>query len=174
MSLFDDIRESFRRFSSFFQSPYIPNVIENAPNLLEECTSRITLNDPDATRDFAAKFVKTLQAPCILALFGDLGAGKTTFMQGLVRGLGGSENMVQSPTFVYLHHYPTATPVFHFDLYRLRSAKDFLGLGFDEYFEKNGITAIEWPERIAEILPASTIRIHITASSETLRHLVIE
>lgn len=135
---------------------------------------RIELNGPDATRDFAAKFVQTLEIPSVIALFGDLGAGKTTFMQGLVRGLGGSENMVQSPTFVYLHPYPTLTPVYHFDLYRLSSAKDFLALGFDEYFEKNGITAIEWPERIAEILPSSAIRIHIQAASETLRHLVIE
>ena len=95
-------------------------------------------------------------------------------MQGLVQGLGGSQDMVQSPTFVYLHHYPTNPPVFHFDLYRLRSIDDFFAMGFEEYFEKEGITAIEWPERIASILPPAAIKIRLSLVSETARRLVIE
>lgn len=134
---------------------------------------RIVLKNPDATRSFAAKLSSRLRIPCIIALFGDLGAGKTTFMQGLVRGLGGSEWDVQSPTFVYLHHYPTKIPVYHFDLYRLRSSEEFLSMGFDEYFKKNGITAIEWPERISGILPSNAIQIHLTVSG-AFRHLEMQ
>jgi tRNA threonylcarbamoyladenosine biosynthesis protein TsaE len=94
-------------------------------------------------------------------------------MQGLVRGLGGSEKMVQSPTFVYLNLYPTSIPVFHFDLYRLRTPEEFCSMGFHEYFEQGGITAIEWPERIASILPSAAIAIRLTHISENVRRLVI-
>ncbi len=133
----------------------------------------LLLDGEEATRCFAEKLASSLSANTIIALYGDLGAGKTTFMQGLIRGLGGKEEMVQSPTFVYLHLYPTALPVFHFDLYRLRTAKEFTSMGFDEYFENGGITAIEWPERIASILPASAIGVHLTHISENVRRLVM-
>jgi tRNA threonylcarbamoyladenosine biosynthesis protein TsaE len=133
----------------------------------------IILSGPEATQKWAFAFAKTLPPGSVIALSGDLGSGKTTFMQGLVRGLGGSKVIVQSPTFVYLHHYPTTPPVFHFDLYRLRSADDFLAMGFEEYFETEGITAIEWPERIASILPASAIKIQLSVVSESARRLVI-
>jgi tRNA threonylcarbamoyladenosine biosynthesis protein TsaE len=118
---------------------------------------QLVLDGADQTREFAARFALTLPKKCLLALFGDLGAGKTTFMQGLVRGLGGLEEEVHSPTFVYLHHYSAPMPIFHFDLYRLKKSEDFFALGFEEYFEKEGVTAIEWPERIEENLPPSTI-----------------
>jgi tRNA threonylcarbamoyladenosine biosynthesis protein TsaE len=134
---------------------------------------RIKLIGAEDTRRFAAEFTKNLKTPCTLALFGDLGAGKTTFMQGLVRGLKGQEEIVQSPTFIYLHIYPTHPMVHHFDLYRLRSADDFLALGFDEYFDR-GITAIEWPERIENLLPKNAIRIYLKWVSQTSRQLVVE
>lgn len=120
-------------------------------------SKEIILDGADQTCDFAARFALTLPKKCLLALFGDLGSGKTTFMQGLVRGLGGIEEEVHSPTFVYLHHYSANIPIFHFDLYRLKKSEDFFTLGFDEYFEKEGVTAIEWPERIEDQLPPSTI-----------------
>jgi tRNA threonylcarbamoyladenosine biosynthesis protein TsaE len=93
----------------------------------------------------------------VLALSGDLGAGKTTFVQGLALGLG-HDALIQSPTFIYLNVYEgTILPLFHFDLYRMKTASDFLGLGFDEYFDKGGVCAIEWPEKIASLLPKSTL-----------------
>ena len=88
-----------------------------------------------------------LSPNAILALSGELGAGKTTFVQGLAAGLNITET-VTSPTFVYLHSYEGKLPLFHFDLYRLTSANDFEALGFSEYFFAGGICAIEWPERI--------------------------
>ncbi len=91
----------------------------------------------------------------ILALTGDLGAGKTTFVQGLALGLD-IHDPIQSPTFVYLNSYAGKYPLFHFDLYRLKGQDDFLALGFDEFFMSNSICVIEWPERIATLLPKET------------------
>ncbi len=133
------------------------------PAINQECRSlSATLEGPEQTREFAARFAQSLPKNCVLALYGDLGAGKTTFMQGLVRGLKGNEDEVHSPTYLYLHLYDTDPPVFHFDLYRMQSPKDFTSMGFEEYFEKGGITAIEWPEKIENLLPASTISLYFT------------
>jgi tRNA threonylcarbamoyladenosine biosynthesis protein TsaE len=134
----------------------------------------LILEGPDATREFAARLGPTLSPNTVLALYGNLGVGKTTFLQGLVRGLGGDESMVHSPTYVYLHHYPTSPPLFHFDLYRLSNEKDFLALGFEEYLEHGGISAIEWPERIASLLPPDCIHLRLSTESPTMRRMVIE
>lgn len=128
----------------------------------------------EATKNFAARFARELSPNTILALHGDLGAGKTTFMQGLVRGLGGQEDLVQSPTFTYLHRYSAEILVFHFDLYRLKQPNDFLAMGFEEMFEQGGITAIEWPERIGSLLPQKHISITLTHISEHTRQLEIQ
>ncbi len=92
----------------------------------------------------------------ILAIRGDLGAGKTTFVQGLAQGLQ-IDAPIQSPTFVYLSAYEGPLPLFHFDLYRMKETVDFLALGFQEYFDSNGICAIEWPEKIESLLPKRTL-----------------
>lgn len=109
-----------------------------------------------------------LKPNAILALSGDLGSGKTTFVQGLALGLG-IEDSVQSPTFVTLNLYEAKVPLFHFDLYRLKSSQDFLSLGFEEYFQREGICAIEWPERIASLLPQETVFISFEYSGEGRR-----
>ncbi len=103
-----------------------------------------------------------LPSNTVLALSGDLGAGKTTFVQGLARGLGITDP-IQSPTFVILNLYPG---LFHFDLYRLKSSADFTALGLEEYFQKEGICAIEWPDRIAQLLPPETVHIHFSYDSQ--------
>ena len=127
----------------------------------------IPLNSAEETREFAARFASSLNNGSLLALYGPLGAGKTTFMQGLLRGLGGREEDVHSPTFVTLHHYEARIPLFHFDLYRLKSPQEFLALGFDEYFDQGGIVAIEWPERIESLLPVFTSRLRFSSSGNT-------
>ncbi|PIS02635.1 MAG: tRNA (adenosine(37)-N6)-threonylcarbamoyltransferase complex ATPase subunit type 1 TsaE [Chlamydiae bacterium CG10_big_fil_rev_8_21_14_0_10_42_34] len=101
---------------------------------------------------------KELPKNTVIALSGDLGAGKTTFVQGLAQGLGISEP-IQSPTFVLLNLYEGLC---HFDLYRLKNSKDFTSLGFEEYFEGKGICAIEWPDRIENILPTKTVYIDLS------------
>lgn len=108
----------------------------------------------------------------VVALFGDLGAGKTTFVKGFVQGASSHKPTdVTSPTFTYLHIYP---PVYHFDLYRLRSENDFLAMGFDEHLSSDHICCIEWSEKIASLLPSRTIRVHLTHAGDDKRHIHIE
>ncbi len=127
------------------------------------------LESPDETRAFAERLASALPPNSVIALYGDLGAGKTTFVQGLVRGLGGDPLMAQSPTFTYMHRYPARLPLTHFDLYRLRSEGDFLGMGFDEAFDSGGVVVIEWPERIASLLPPGRLEICLTHVDEKTR-----
>lgn len=126
---------------------------------------KIELSTAEETLEFAKKLAAQLPPSSILALFGDLGAGKTTFVQGLALGLGIS-SPVQSPTFNYLNSYEGNLPLHHFDLYRMKTSSDFLALGFEEYFEKEGITAIEWPERVISILPKKTILITLSYKNQ--------
>jgi tRNA threonylcarbamoyladenosine biosynthesis protein TsaE len=93
----------------------------------------------------------------VFALTGGLGAGKTHWTKGFVRALG-SEAEVTSPTFSLVHEYPTRNiPVFHFDLYRLESAEELVGLGWDEYLEAEGVAIVEWADKFPELLPSSAI-----------------
>ncbi len=113
--------------------------------------------------DFGKEIAGRLKEGDVLALSGDLGAGKTTFVQGLGLGLGINEP-ISSPTFVTLNIYEGARSLYHFDLYRLKDAADFQRQGFDEYFEAGGVCAIEWPERISGLLPP---RVHTIAFRHT-------
>lgn len=99
----------------------------------------------------------------VVCFFGDLGAGKTTFIKGLAASIAKvPEDEVHSPTYTYLNIYSGPTPVYHFDLYRLKSADDFMQMGFDEYFSTDeGICCVEWSERIEELLPDDVICVTI-------------
>ena len=138
-------------------------------NKIEE---RIT-SSPTETKEFAKALAKAITPPKILALFGGLGAGKTTFIQGLAKGLG-IEGRVLSPTFVFVRTYQleAGTRFYHVDLYRLESEKDVETVGISEILgDKNAIIAIEWPEKIKNLLPKGTIRIKIKELDETKRKL---
>lgn len=95
----------------------------------------------------------------VVGLEGPLGSGKTCFVQGLARGLGAA-GIVHSPTFTLIHEHPGAVPLHHVDLYRLDAA-DVDGLGLEEVTDRAGVTAIEWPERAAEMLPPEHLRIEL-------------
>ena len=124
---------------------------------------RKRLKTAQETLSFGKLLATKLAPNTILALSGDLGAGKTTFVQGLASGLG-IEDPIVSPTFVYLNIYEGTIPLYHFDLYRLKTPSDFAELGFDEYFARGGICAIEWPERIE--IPSNAIHLIFTHESE--------
>ncbi|MBP7828842.1 MAG: tRNA (adenosine(37)-N6)-threonylcarbamoyltransferase complex ATPase subunit type 1 TsaE [Kiritimatiellae bacterium] len=111
---------------------------------------------PEDTFRLAADLLRELTPGSVLALHGELGAGKTTFVQGLALALG-IERPVGSPTFTLINEYPGALPLYHIDLYRVRNSSEALGLGLDEYLYGRGIVAIEWAERIADLLPADTL-----------------
>lgn len=129
-----------------------------------------TCFSPEETAAAAAQFAGTLRSNDLVALTGDLGAGKTTFVKALAQALG-SVDLVQSPTYVYLQIYEASLPLFHFDLYRMNSADDFLAMGFEEYFSAGGITLIEWPQIISHLLPKNTFHIDIQTVSEYERTL---
>jgi tRNA threonylcarbamoyladenosine biosynthesis protein TsaE len=113
------------------------------------------ISSSEEMKEFGRSFGEILPPNSLLALSGDLGSGKTTFVQGLALGMG-IQDPIQSPTFVFLNRYMGRLPLFHFDLYRMKGLDDFLGLGFDEVLESLGVVAIEWPERISSFLPKST------------------
>ena len=95
-------------------------------------------------------------------LSGDLGAGKTHWTKGFVAGVG-SDASVTSPTFGLVHEYPGGkAPVFHFDFYRIESAEELLGLGWDDYLERGGIVVVEWAEKFPDLMPSGSKQVTIT------------
>ena len=130
-------------------------------------------HSPDETRQLAARIIGTCSPGAILALHGDLGAGKTCFTQGVARALGITED-ITSPTYTLIHEYEAQPPLFHIDLYRTDSPEEALNFGIDEYLESDGITLIEWAERAEGILPDTTTHIYITpGEDENTRHFRI-
>lgn len=133
----------------------------------------ILSSSPNETKKIAAKISKELKAGDIVALIGNLGGGKTTFIQGLAEGLKISkECYVNSPTFTLLNEYKGGRlPLYHFDFYRLNSLSEFVDLGFDEYFNGKGICAIEWAEKFMNELPKTAYKIKFEIVDETTRRI---
>ena len=117
---------------------------------------------------------KRLPSQAVICFFGDLAAGKTTFIKGVVAGAAQIEpTEVHSPTFNYLNIFEGEKRVYHFDLYRLRDLDEFLSMGFDEYLEAEGICCIEWSERIEAYLPKDCMRVHMMHEKEGTRIITI-
>jgi tRNA threonylcarbamoyladenosine biosynthesis protein TsaE len=129
----------------------------------------------EQTRAIAMALAKTLAAGDCIALHGELGAGKTHFVRGLVEGLNGPIRQVSSPTFVLLQIYAGGRlSVYHFDAYRAHGSADFEGIGFSEILDQGGVVAVEWAERIEPLLPAKRIDIRIDSPDETTRLIQID
>ncbi len=109
-------------------------------------------------------FGKSLKPNAVVCFFGDLGAGKTTFIKGMARGFQkpNVEIEVNSPTFTYLNIYQGDVPLYHFDLYRLKDVDEFLMMGFDEVLEAGGISCIEWSERLVPLDMSNYIKVEIS------------
>ena len=133
------------------------------------------------TESIAAELARTLNGGEVIALYGDLGAGKTQFTRGLLIGLGGDGRDVSSPTFVLLNVYATARAdlkLFHLDAYRVHSAEDFDAIGFGELLEQNGVVVVEWPSRVEDLLPrgpgGKRIDVYLETTSAHGRRIRIE
>ncbi|WP_147536247.1 tRNA (adenosine(37)-N6)-threonylcarbamoyltransferase complex ATPase subunit type 1 TsaE [Bacillus marasmi] len=127
--------------------------------------------EPQHTLEFAKRLAEKLQPGDVIALEGDLGAGKTTFTKGLAVGLGVSRT-VNSPTFTIIKEYQGRLPLYHMDVYRVEDS--FEDLGFDEYFEGNGVTVVEWAHLIKEQLPEELLTIYLYHEEEQSRKIVLE
>lgn len=122
------------------------------------------------TMAFAGKIARKLKQGDVVALSGELGAGKTVFVKGMAYGLEVEKNiLVTSPTFVILHEYPGKLPLYHFDFYRFQGREQAEGIGYEEYFEGDGVCAVEWADRFPEIFPPHTLWVNIEPLDETGR-----
>ncbi|UXH42680.1 tRNA (adenosine(37)-N6)-threonylcarbamoyltransferase complex ATPase subunit type 1 TsaE [Rossellomorea vietnamensis] len=131
----------------------------------------IMTNSPEETGHFAEKLAGLLKPGAVLTLEGDLGAGKTTFTKGLAKGLGVTKT-VNSPTFTIIKEYKGRLPLYHMDVYRLDDS--FEDLGFDEYFEGEGVTVIEWAHLIKDQLPKELLSLSIYREGDSKRRIVLK
>jgi tRNA threonylcarbamoyladenosine biosynthesis protein TsaE len=134
-----------------------------------------TSTSVEQTEAIAGELAATLGGGECIALDGELGAGKTQFVRGLVRALGGNPRSVSSPTFVLLNVYDSGRlKVFHLDAYRVRGADDFESIGFSELLDQRDVVVVEWAQRVASLLPSDVIHVRITTVDETTREIEIE
>lgn len=128
------------------------------------------------TKKLGESFAKKLHGNEIMLLYGTLGAGKTTFVQGLAKGLGIQKRII-SPTFIIMRSYELSDVkyFYHIDLYRLQSEKEIKGLGLVELMQNpKNIVVIEWPERLGAFIPKKRIEIHFETSGENERKITIK
>lgn len=131
-------------------------------------------NSYDETVSLARDFAKDLKSGDIICMYGDLGAGKTAFVQGLAEGLG-VVGYVNSPTFTIVNIYPAdGIKLNHFDAYRIGDCDDMLDIGFDELVSGDDISVIEWAELIEDIIPKQRYNITIQRTGDTSRDITIE
>ena len=130
-------------------------------------------NSPEETEKIGAALGKILAPGAVLAYRGDLGAGKTAFTRGLARGLGYGEP-VTSPTYTIVNEYLGGRlPLFHFDMYRLRSSDDLWDIGWEDYLDRGGVCAVEWSENTADAMDGA-IHIRIEKIGDESRRITIE
>ena len=125
----------------------------------------------EETQALGGKLIRMLPVPSFVALYGDLGAGKTALVRGMGAQAGTSE--VRSPTFTIVHEYETNPRLIHFDAYRLSDAEELFAIGFEEYLAQDAVVVLEWAERVPEALPNERLEIHLSGSGEEPRKLVL-
>lgn len=127
------------------------------------------------TEAIASQLAETLQGGECVALEGELGAGKTQFVRGLLKGLSGDVRSVSSPTFVLLNVYDSGRlKLFHLDAYRLHGADEFDAIGFTELLEQGGVVVVEWASRVVSLLPQTRIEVSIGHIDDHTRRIVID
>ena len=132
----------------------------------------ITTASAEDTEACGARLADALVAGDVIALTGELGAGKTCFTRGLARGLG-VRGRTMSPTFVLVNEYRGRLAVHHVDAYRTESLTELLDLGLEELFEGDGVTIVEWADKLTPLLPSRTIHVHIDGVGDEPRRITI-
>ena len=127
------------------------------------------------TIELGARLARKLSRGDVIALCGDLGSGKTTFTKGIGKGLGVKDACyINSPTFVLIKEYSGRMPMYHLDLYRLDSLQDIEDIDVKEYIYGDGVTVIEWAEKIKEILPKNCITVEFKVKGEEKREIKVK
>lgn len=136
----------------------------------------IHVNSIEQLPEAASKFVEAMGDETVYAFYGEMGAGKTTFINALCRRLGVEDDVTNSPSFAIINEYrsdTTAELIYHFDLYRLEDIDEALEIGVEDYFDCGALCFLEWPERIADILPDDTVRVDIRVNDDLSRDIII-
>lgn len=130
--------------------------------------------DESLTRRLGRALAHSLPVNAVIALIGPLGAGKTRIVQAVAEAAGIEPGTVTSPTFVLVHEYAGRVPIFHFDVYRMRDEDEFLAIGPEEYFAREGWTFIEWADRVTSCLPPDHLQIEVELAAADQRRFNIQ
>ena len=138
-------------------------------------TQTFRTHSPEETQEIGVRLGQQLNPGDIVALIGDLGAGKTCLTQGIARGVGiYKDQIVNSPSYILINEYEGKMPVYHIDLYRLQHLEEIIDLGLEEYLEGDGICVIEWADRMGRLLPQNCIHVRITGADEFTRTIEVD
>ena len=130
----------------------------------------LTIKSIDTIHDTAREFINNLGSHRVLAFYGKMGAGKTTFTKAVCEALG-VEDVITSPTFAIVNEYTAGNgePIYHFDFYRIKKLEEVYDMGYEDYFYSGHLCIMEWPELIEDILPDDTLRITIAENDDGTR-----
>ena len=136
-----------------------------------DCKVYISESEKD-TEEIGRSFAQNLKGGEVIAMFGDLGAGKTAFVRGLAKGLG-IDAKVSSPTFTIVNEYPGEIDLIHFDMYRLSSADELFDIGWEDYLARGAVCAVEWSENVTDAFFGDEIKVIIEKTGDNSRKIEI-
>lgn len=133
-------------------------------------TMKLTIKNIDTIHETAREFINEIGEHRVLAFYGKMGAGKTTFIKALCEEMG-VEDVITSPTFAIVNEYTDGeqNPVYHFDFYRIKKLEEVYDMGYEEYFYSGDLCLMEWPELIEDLLPEDTLRVTISENEDGQR-----
>ncbi|HRT33921.1 MAG TPA: tRNA (adenosine(37)-N6)-threonylcarbamoyltransferase complex ATPase subunit type 1 TsaE [Bacteroidales bacterium] len=136
-------------------------------------SKRILINNLNEIEDAASRFLEFVDVSNVIAFYGTMGAGKTTFIKAICKVLGVPDT-VNSPTFTIINEYRTkeGKSIYHFDFYRIDKIEEAYDIGFDEFVENGNLSLIEWPEKIETLLPDNTLRVQINVLENEVREII--
>ncbi len=137
----------------------------------------ITINSLNDLDEAAKEFIANMGNETVYAFYGEMGAGKTTFINALCKALGVEEGVTNSPSFSIINEYrsdTTAELIYHFDLYRLETLEEAFDIGVEDYLDSGALCFLEWPERIEPMLPDDTVKVEIKVNPDQSRIVTIE